>query len=68
MSQQDKQEWAAMLGADPKLRAAWDGFTEQLAKDVGLIGQGAQPTGQAIGKAADEVYAAALPGAAANDA
>ena len=48
MSQNDRQAWAAMLDADPKLRAAWNRFTEQLARDAAVIAQGARPTGQAI--------------------
>ena len=59
MSQQDRYEWAAMLDADPKLRAAWKGFTAQLARDATVIAQGVRPTGQAIATAAGEVYEAA---------
>lgn len=59
MSQKERQKWQAMLDADPKLRAAWDAFNGQLAKDAAIIGQGVQPTGQALGRAAREVHTAA---------
>ena len=58
MSDEDNQaQWAAMLDADPGLRAAWDTFQATLKKKARQIKNGETPDRDSLRRAAAEVYA-----------
>lgn len=60
MSDQDnKAQWAAMLDADPALRAAWDTFQATLEAKARQIKNGETPDRDSLRRAVAEVYAQA---------
>ena len=59
MRRQDRERFQALIDGNPGMKAAYDRFLDQLARDSGFIRMGAAPTGRAIGQAARGVYLAA---------
>ncbi len=59
MSRQDRERFQALIDGNPGMKAAYDRFLDQLARDSGFIRMGATPTGRAISQAARGVYLAA---------
>lgn len=59
MSRSEREQWEALLEADPALRAAWEDFRAQLARSGKQIMNGADPDIEAICRAMNEIFAQA---------